>query len=66
MTEGLEARSLSFALEDDAPLAAGPAGVVSTRNSQDGRLLSTPPYAIHNAHGPVSNAPATPSSSSWP
>ena len=54
MTQGLKARSLSFALEDDAPFTASSVGTVNNR-SPDGRLLNTPPYAIHNAHGSVSN-----------
>lgn len=65
MTQGLEARSLSFALEDDAPhaSAADLVGAVSNR-SQGGRLLSAPPYVIHNAHGPVCDTPITPAGSS--
>jgi len=57
MTQDLEHRKLSFAVGADTSLAAD---LAVDGGRGDGRLLSTPPYAIHNAHGTVSDAGVVP------
>lgn len=55
LNENLSTGSFSFALEDESSVVSHGSGVGHVSNSSDGRLLDFPPYAIHNAHGPVSD-----------